>query len=667
MQTGPSDTDTRREIVRVEGLTRTYKLGHEHVHALRAVDLTVREGEFVAIMGPSGSGKSTFLNQLGCLDRPDAGRYILAGTDVSRLSDDELAAIRGRTIGFVFQQFNLLARTSAKDNVELPLLYQGYARGSTRAEQLLETFGLPDRAAHSPQELSGGEQQRVSFARALINGPKVILADEPTGNLDSTRGEEIMQLLSDLNRAGMTVILVTHEDNIARYAERIVKFQDGSILADEPVEDRTVPESGGFQLPTDEGAPLVRRRGLKSLAAYVGNYAQSAFQSLTRNKLRAGLTTLGILIGVAAVIALVSIGQGAEADVRSQIEGLGSNLITVTPDRSRVRGAGPTGEQLEWEHARMIAEAVPALSGVAPEVSQRTNVRYGRESRSVEIVGTTAAYADMQNWQLAEGRFMTQADIDNRTHTAVLGADIADDIFGFRGAIGQSIRIGHTTHQVIGIMEARGGGGFQNHDQMIVIPITTAMRRLTGSEQVRSIGAQVADRDDMAQASADIAHVLRADLGTRSDGSDPFNILTQDDILQTLQSVMGTLTGLLASIAGISLLVGGIGIMNIMLVSVSERTREIGIRKAVGARRHDVMIQFLLEAIILAAVGGLLGWLAGTGAARVVSSIIGIPGIISLQTIAVAVGFSAFVGIFFGWYPARKASGLDPIDALRFE
>ncbi len=655
------------EIVRVENLNRIYRLGHEEVHAIRDVNLTVRKGEFVAIMGPSGSGKSTFLNQLGCLDRPTSGRYILAGTDVSRLNDDELAAIRGRTIGFVFQRFNLLARTTAIDNVELPLLYQGGSRGSIRARRLLETFGLPERAEHRPQELSGGEQQRVAFARALVNAPSVILADEPTGNLDSQRSEEIMQLLCDLNRSGMTIILITHEEDIARYAARIVRFRDGEVVSDEPVLDRTVPPAGEIDLPSTEGAPIVGGGRLGARIATTGEYVASAVRSLLQNRLRAGLTMLGILIGVAAVIALVSIGQGAEASVRAQIEGLGTNLITVVPDTSRTRGSGPTGEQLTWQHAQLLRDSIPGLVGVAPEVSQRTQVRFERESRAFNVIGTTGAYPAMRNWEVAEGWFFSEGDVDARAHVAVLGARVADDLFPYRGALGQRVRIGHTTYEVVGVMTERGGFGFQSNDNAVFVPITTAIRRLTGSEQVRSIAAQVGDRAVMEQTRGDIATVLRADIGVRGDGSDVFSIMTQDDVLSTMQSVTGTLTMLLASIAAISLLVGGIGIMNIMLVSVSERTREIGIRKAIGARRRDVMVQFLSEAMILAALGGLLGWLAGTGAARLVAGLMDVAGVISLETVVVAIGFSTLVGVFFGWYPARKASGLDPIEALRYE
>ncbi len=430
--------------------------------------------------------------------------------------------------------------------------------------------------------------------------------------------------------------------------------------------DRTIPEDGGFALPSPDGAPIVRERAWHASLRSTVQYMGSAVRSLSVNRLRAGLTMLGILIGVAAVIALVSIGQGAKADVQARIEGLRTNLINVTPDQSRTWGRA-AGNRLTWRHAELIRESVPSAAGVAPEVAERTSVRYGRETRTYEVVGTTADFATMRDWNVAFGRFLTEADVRARTQVVVLGNGVADDLFGFRGPIGSSVRIAGAGYEVVGVLEERGGRGFQNPDNRVYIPVTTAIRRVTGNDQVRSIAVQVDDRANMQTAALAISETLRSGIGRNSDGSDAFLVTTQDDVLSTMQEVTRTLTALLASIAGISLVVGGIGIMNIMLVSVSERTREIGIRKAVGARRGDVLVQFLSEAVLLSAAGGALGWLLGTAAARVVTTIIDVPTIVSVETILVAVGFSAFVGVLFGWYPAKKAAALDPIDALCYE
>ena len=661
-------------IVEVRGLSRTYHLGVETVHALREVDLTVHRGEFVAIMGPSGSGKSTFLNQLGCLDRPDAGTYHLDGIEVSDLGDDELSSVRGRTIGFVFQRFNLLARTSAINNIELPLLYQGYRSAGERGQSLLDLVGLPERGRHRPQELSGGEQQRVAIARALVNSPRLILADEPTGNLDSSRGEEIMQMLCRLNDAGITIILVTHEEDIARYANRIVRFADGRIVSDTTVTERAVESSSSSSsseqaaeaLPEAVRTPLpVRRRtvGLSRVLRYSG----SALVSIAQNKLRAGLTVLGILIGVAAVIALVAIGQGAQDSIRAQVQALGSNLITVVPQASRTAGGAAIEAPLTVDDARAIFASVPGVLGVAPEISQRTAVRFGRTGSTLTVIGTSDAYAVIRNWPVAEGSFFDAADIEADRAVAVLGWNVAEDLFPHRGAIGQTIRIGNFSYEIVGILSERGGGGFLSNDNAVFIPVTTAARRLSGNTEVRAIAVAAEEEDVVERMRADIASLMRERHRVPSGAGDTVTIQTQADVLGALEGISGTLTMLLAGIAGISLLVGGIGIMNIMLVSVTERTREIGIRKAIGARSGDVMLQFLAESVLLSGLGGLLGWLSGAGIARAFTAVAGIPASLTLGTVGAAVGFSMAVGIFFGWYPARKASHLDPIEALRFE
>ncbi|TVQ27988.1 MAG: ATP-binding cassette domain-containing protein [Spirochaetaceae bacterium] len=662
-------------IVEVRGLCRTYELGAETVHALRDVDLTVDRGEFVAVMGPSGSGKSTFLNQLGCLDRPDAGTYHLDGTEVSQLSDDELSAVRGRTIGFVFQRFNLLARTSAIDNIELPLLYQGYRGGGERGQSLLDLVGLPERGRHRPQELSGGEQQRVAIARALVNSPRLILADEPTGNLDSSRGEEIMQMLCRLNDAGITVILVTHEEDIARYAKRIVRFADGYIVSDEPVADRAAAASSSSSSPESSATdsmpdavpdPLQTKQRAASLSRML-RYSGSALVSIAQNKLRATLTVLGILIGVAAVIALVAIGQGAQNSIRAQVQSLGSNLITVVPQSARTAGGAAIEAPLTVDDARAIFASIPGVVGVAPEISQRASVRYGRTGSNLTIIGTSEAYPIIRNWPVAEGSFFTAADLDADRAVAVLGWNVAEDLFPYRGAIGQTIRVGTFSYEVVGILSERGGGGFLSNDNAVFIPVTTAARRLSGSNEVRSIAVAAAEEDQVEAVRAQIAALMRERHRVPSGAGDTVTIQTQADVLGALEGISGTLTMLLAGIAGISLLVGGIGIMNIMLVSVTERTREIGIRKAIGARSADVMMQFLTESVLLSGLGGLLGWLSGAGIARAFTALAGIPASLTLSTVGAAIGFSMAVGVFFGWYPARKAAHLDPIEALRFE
>ncbi len=662
-----------RPVIVVENLKKTYKTGSVEVPALKGVSLTINEGDFVAVMGPSGSGKSTFLNLLGCLDHPSDGKYILDGTDVSTMSDDERAAVRSKSIGFVFQGFNLLPRTTAIHNIELPLIYTGEKRREKPSHELLAAVGLPKRGHHTPNELSGGEQQRVAIARALVNSPSIILADEPTGNLDSKMSDEIMDIFLSLNRAGITILMVTHEENIAEYAKRLVKFKDGEIVADEPIRKRAPGNGGGIDVEKiRQGAPKGngKRRSIFSPGEIWEN-VRSAMRSLVQNKMRAVLTILGILIGVGAVIAMVSVGQGATLGIQQQIQGLGSNFLTITPGSATsggVRQGFGSVTTLTIDDADAIKAGVPDILGVEPETNVRGQLKYRSNNWSTSVTGTSPDYPIVRSWPVAEGTFFTDEDYKAKRSVVVLGQDVVTNLFGEEDPIGKSIKIGSANFRVIGVLEAKGSaGGFFSQDDTALIPFSTAYSRFRHQKDVRSIGVSVTDKDRINSAKADITALLRERHKIPDGTADDFTIVSQEDVLQTVQGVSQIMTLLLGSIAGISLLVGGIGIMNIMLVSVTERTREIGIRKAIGARRRDIMAQFLVEAIILSGMGGLLGWGLGALAANIISKVGGMAISITLGTVGLAVGFSIAVGLFFGIYPARKASRMDPIQALHFE
>jgi macrolide transport system ATP-binding/permease protein len=659
-------------VIRIENLTKTYRTGKVEVEALKGVSLTLERGEFVAVMGPSGSGKSTFLNLLGCLDHPTSGTFVLNGTDVSTLRDDELAAIRNRSIGFVFQGFNLLSRTSALHNIELPLVYTGNRKRGKIAHEMLEAVGLPERGTHTPSELSGGEQQRVAIARALVNTPAIILADEPTGNLDSTTSNEIMEIFRSLNRAGITILMVTHEEDVAAHAKRLVRFRDGRIVSDEPIVKEAPATGGGIDIARINGRHAAGngRRGSVFSPGEVYENLRTAIRSLWKNRMRAILTALGILIGVGAVIAMVSVGQGASQSVSQRIEGLGSNLLTVIPGSMRAEGGVRQGfgsvTTLTYADAEAIRDQVPNVTGVAPEANSRVQLRYLRNTWSTSAVGTFADYPIVHNWPVASGTFFSDEDNKMKRNVAVIGQDIATNLFGETDPIGQVMKVGPVSFKVIGVLQKRGGGGFFSQDDTVLIPLQTAVSRFTGQRNIRNIAVSVSQKDLMNPTRDEITAFLRGRHKLADNVDNDFTIMSQEDILATAQSVTGVLTILLASIAGISLVVGGIGIMNIMLVSVTERTREIGIRKALGARRRDILSQFLTEAIILSAIGGLLGWALGALLATIVSKF-GLATSISAGTVLLALGFSVAVGVFFGIYPAQKASRMDPIQALHFE
>jgi macrolide transport system ATP-binding/permease protein len=662
-----------RPLIVTENLTKTYDTGSVEVHALRGVSLTLQEGEFVAVMGPSGSGKSTFLNLLGCLDRPTSGTYTLDGTDVSTMSDDQLAAVRSKSIGFVFQGFNLLSRTSAERNIELPLIYTGERRRDRPSRALLEAVGMPQRGSHTPNELSGGEQQRVAIARSLVNSPAIILADEPTGNLDSSMSDEIMDIFLSLNKAGITILMVTHEESVAAYARRRITFKDGVIVSDEPIARPRGMNGGGVDVAKIR--QVTSRAGKNRPGVFtpaeVWENIRSAARSLLQNKMRAVLTILGILIGVAAVIAMVSVGQGATAGVTQRIQGLGSNFLTVTPGSASVGGVRQgfgSVTTLTIDDATAIKAGVSGVVGVEPEMGTRQQLKYRGNNWTTPVLGTTADYTTVRNWQVDNGQFFSDEDNKARRNVVVLGQDVVAALFGDEDAVGKVVKIAGANFRVIGVLQKKGaGGGFFSQDDTAVIPILTMYARFRHQKDVRSIGMTAADKDQLDAVKADVTALLHDRHRIQDGAADDFSIVTQQDVLQTVQGVSQIMTLLLGAIGGISLLVGGIGIMNIMLVSVTERTREIGIRKALGARRRDIMAQFLIEAIILSGMGGLLGWGLGALAATLISTFGAVSVSLTVGTVGLAIGFSIAVGLFFGIYPARKASRMDPIQALHFE
>lgn len=404
-----------------------------------------------------------------------------------------------------------------------------------------------------------------------------------------------------------------------------------------------------------------------------------ALRSLAANKLRTALTMLGMIIGVGAVIALMSVGKGAQARITSQIQGMGTNLLFITPGAQQeggVRMGQGTMPTLTLQDAEAIADPtnVPAVTAVAPEATAFSQVIAGPQNTFTRVVGTTPSYETVRNFHVAAGEFISTQHLDGRSSVAVLGANTAADLFGGIDPIGQNIRIGQATFRVIGVMETKGSQAMGNQDDLVIVPLTTLLQRLTaqravrGGQTVGTIYVQVADQKLMPTAIEQIAELLRQ---RHRVAQDDFTIRSQEDLLATASQITGIMTILLGSIAGISLVVGGIGIMNIMLVSVTERTREIGIRKAVGAKRRDILVQFLIEAAVVSLVGGAIGILLGTGLSTLIGRFdIGgqnLPTVVSPDAVLLAVGVSAGIGLFFGIYPAVKAARLNPIEALRYE
>ncbi len=722
-------------IISLSDVHKTYRLGELEVRALRGVSLTIELGEFVAIMGASGSGKSTMMNIIGCLDRPSAGRYLLEGMDVALLSEPDLARIRSRRIGFVFQSFNLLSRTSALENVELPLFYSGdVSQGAARATEVLAVLGLAGRERSHPNQLSGGQQQRVAMARALINDPAILLADEPTGNLDSETSLDIMAALQRLNRGrGLTIVLVTHDAEVAAFADRVVLLRDGAIIADRSQTARPAAGSG-LAAPARPIAPGAAARPQPDRAAH--HLAQppqadtapltfalmalrAAGRALARNKLRSMLTMLGIFIGVAALIAMVAVGQGANQAVEDQIASLGTNLLVVMPGATTsngVRAGLGSVSTLTVDDAEAIAKDDWPVARVSYLDRQLAQVAYNRRNWNTSVEGVTPSFLPIRNWTVIAGRPFSEEDERTGARVCLLGQTVLTNLFGDHSdPVGATIRVKNVDVQVIGVLEAKGQSGWgQDQDDVVLIPFSTAERKVLGvaaptsanpsasptpsvlnpyaavptASSIYSADSNVTSPFGSAPKLTGVVHVIfvqaRSEtlvpqamdqviktLQTRHHiqpgQDDDFDVRNLSAVAQAAEGSSRIMALLLATVASISLLVGGIGIMNILLVSVTERTREIGIRMAIGARRTHILLQFLVEAILLSVIGGSGGILAGVGASEAISSVAKWPTLLSPAAIVGGFLFSAAVGIFFGYYPARQASLLNPIDALRYE
>jgi macrolide transport system ATP-binding/permease protein len=659
-------------IVQIEHVSKTYRMGDVTVSALLDISLKIDEGEFVAIMGASGSGKSTLMNIIGCLDSPSSGRYFLGGHAVSDFDRDALADVRNRKLGFVFQNFNLLPRASALEQVVLPMLYAGAssAERHRRAAAALSRVGLENRLDHRPNQLSGGQQQRVALARALVMNPRVILADEPTGNLDSRTSMEVMALFQKLSDAGITIVLVTHESDIAEHAARCVVLKDGRILSDTRRASRRAETLLGAEKAGGNVRPVTRRPSWN-----LSHTLQIATQALLRNKLRSFLTMLGIIIGVFAVIATVAVGDGATSRVQSLFASIGTNMLVVLPGASQQGGAfGGFGTQptLTWDDLKAMRTEVPTVRYAAALLHKVSQVQSEDHNWNTSVNGTSPDYFAIRDWPAVKGSLFAQSDVDGQTKTAVLGQTVVGKLFSPTfNPLGQTIRINNVPFIVIGVLKAKGQSmQGQDSDDVVFVPETTFQSKIQGGLQKYvngsiTLGADSEEHTERAQ--SQVAALLRDRHHIQFGIEDDFNVRNLADIAGTLTAATGALTVLLAAIAAVSMLVGGIGIMNIMLVSVTERTREIGLRMAIGAKGHNVLAQFLTESLVLAVSGGIIGIILGISTTQILAHRFGWVIPIRPEVIALAVGFSGLVGVGFGLFPARKASRLDPIEALRYE
>ena len=654
-------------MIKLQNIKKSYKIEDQTLDILKGISLEIKQGEYVAIMGPSGSGKSTLMNILGMLDNPSEGFYFLDDIDVSKLSEDDLGIIRRDQIGFIFQQFHLLPRLTALENVILPLLYSKKFKGSERAKDLLKNVDLDSRMHHLPKQLSGGQQQRVAIARSLINQPKILFADEPTGNLDTKSQDDIIDILNQLNSQGMTVIIVTHDEEVALHAHRIIKIRDGLIQSDEQnVQNQKIIDN--------------RKLNVKSLFKIdklkwsdFEEYFRQGFKTLAGNKIRTLLSMLGIMIGVASVVAMLALGQGAKQAIEDQMASMGSNLLMIRPGLVRVGGVAQESaatNRLSVEDIKAVKNHLSHVTMVSGQVSGRTQITStSGKNWNTTTQGSSDDWVVIHNSLPVLGRFFTEEENQQRSRVAVIGETVRKQLFGSDiNPIGELIKINKVIFQVIGVLPEKGANSFRDQDDIVIIPLETAMFRLFGHNSLDLLEVQVDRPDKIEQTQTDVLELLynQHKIPYSAQG-EAFQISNMAEMQKTIEQNNRTMSLLLSTIAAISLLVGGIGIMNIMLVSVTERTKEIGLRKSIGARRIDILAQFLSESVVVSVIGGFFGVVLGWLITLILSYGLGWSTSLSLGSIMISSSFSALIGIVFGVFPAHKASLLNPIDALRHD
>ncbi|MDR7017223.1 MacB family efflux pump subunit [Acinetobacter sp. 3657] len=652
-------------LLEVTDLTREFPAGEGTVQILKGINLKIYAGELVAIVGQSGSGKSTLMNILGCLDKPSAGSYLVSGRETRQLEPDELAQLRREYFGFIFQRYHLLGDLSASGNVEVPAIYAGVESHlrQQRSAELLSELGLEERLHHRPSQLSGGQQQRVSIARALMNGGDVILADEPTGALDKNSGVEVMRILRELNAKGHTIILVTHDMNVAKNATRIIEISDGNIISDRAnTPENTDPDLEHHPLQRN---PQKKTSAWRSFFDRLGEAFRMALLAMNAHRMRTFLTMLGIIIGIASVVSVVALGNGSQKQILENISSLGTNTITVYQGR----GFGDTSRASQVKtlvpaDADALAEQ-PYVDGVSPSANTSVTLRFKDTEASATVNGVSEDFFYVRGMTFKSGQPFDKDGVTQRAQDVVIDTNTEKTFFADgTNPVGQVILLGSVPSRIIGVIDAQQGFMGNSDSLNVYLPYSTVMSRMLGQSNVRSIIVRIKDEYPSSAAENAILTLLEQRHGAQ-------DVFTQnsDSIRETIQQTTATMTLLISAIAVISLVVGGIGVMNIMLVSVTERTQEIGVRMAVGARQSDILQQFLIEAILVCLLGGVLGVLLSLGIGQIIGHFA--KGIIemSYSTTSIVAAFvcSSLIGIVFGFLPARNAAQLDPVAALARE
>ena len=640
-------------LLEIKGVNRWFGHGESRVHVLKDINLSIEKGDFVAIIGQSGSGKSTLMNIIGCLDVPSSGSYKIDGVETAAMSGDQQAALRRKSFGFIFQRYNLLGSLTARENVALPAVYAGMdlSERQQRAQELLDQLGLSGKENNKPSELSGGQQQRVSIARALMNGGEIILADEPTGALDTASGKNVMEILHGLHEAGHTIVMVTHDPGIAANANRVIEIRDGRIIAD---------HSKSLDIAPSNITSIEEKNSWLFYKDQLFESFKMSVQAIKAHKMRSFLTMLGIIIGIASVISVVALGRGSQEKILKDINAIGTNTISVYPGKGYGDRRSSRIKTLTVADSNSLKEQ-PYVDSVTPGVGMKGTLTFANQSLSAQLNGVGDQYFDVRGIKLAYGRLFDEDDVTQNSQIVVIDDNTKNKLFSDgTNPIGQVILFNKRPLQVIGVAQPNNTGFGDTDSLQMYTPYTTLMNRISGTKYITSVTVKIKDNVNSQTAEKGIIELLKARHGTED-----FFTRNSDTIKQTIESTTGTMTLLISCIALISLVVGGIGVMNIMLVSVTERVKEIGIRMAIGARQHNILEQFLIEAVLICLIGGLVGVLFSFGIS-VLFNLFAKDFAMSFSTISIimAVLCSTIIGVVFGFMPAKRASQLNPIDAL---
>ncbi len=646
------------KIIEINNINKYFGEGENRVHILKNISLEIKKGEFVAIIGQSGSGKSTLMNIIGCLDRATDGSYKTSGKEISNFTKDELSKLRQQKFGFIFQRYNLISTLTAQENTALPAIYAGISEEdrNKRALELLNKLGLNDRTKNKPNQLSGGQQQRVSIARALMNGGEIILADEPTGALDSKSGNMVMEILTNLHKEGHTIILVTHDKYIAEYADRIIEIKDGEIFNDTV---KNIHISSGSQIKSKE----VHKAGkFKFYKAQITESLKMSINAIITHKLRSLLTMLGIIIGIASIICVVALGNGSQQKILENISSLGTNTLDIYNGKGRGDRNADKQKNLTINDVDFLKKQF-YIESATPNISSSGTLIYKSNSLTASLRGVGEEYFDVKGLTIDSGRGLSKDDIETNNQVVLIDENTKEQLFNEENPIGQIIIYNRRPLKIIGTVVTKNNMSMNSSDLVLYSPYTTAMYKITGDAHINSITLRIKNDTDMQLAEKNVTNIL-----TVRHGEKDFFIMNTDTLKKTIESTTNTMKLLISCIACISLVVGGIGVMNIMLVSVTERTKEIGIRMAIGARQINILQQFLIEAVLICLIGGVLGVFISVSLGLLFNTLTSnFSMIFSTFSITAAVLCSTIIGIIFGYIPARNASELDPINALSRE